>query len=89
MPHNFHASDEVRLNPEMNYFTYGRGRVSFDEIGTIIRLDNDEVIIDFPSHGTWGGLVTEIVHANSKQYSKYKKNLEGIINLKPVSRIFN
>ena len=88
MPHDFHAGYRVRLNPEIDDFAYGRGGVEFDEIGTIIRLDGDEVIIDFPSHGSWGGLVTEIIHANSR-YSKYKKNLEGIINLKPVSKIFS
>lgn len=57
----FKIGDRVRLNSKITSFNYGRGGVSYDEIGKIISSKDHVVNVNFPSHNLWRGLVDEIV----------------------------
>lgn len=55
--------DKVKLNPKIQNFKLGRAGVSYEEIGTVLRIakDREGVTIDFPSHSCWQGLEKELI----------------------------
>lgn len=57
----FKTGDKVKLNPEIENFKYGRGDVLFNEVGIIKKIEDEEVIVDFPSLSSWCGLISEII----------------------------
>lgn len=61
----FKIGDSVRLNKNKKEFRYGRGPVSYEEVGTIERIDKDEYVVKFPSHSCWNGKEEELVLATS------------------------
>ena len=56
----FKIGDSVRLNKNKKEFKYGRGFVSYKEVGTIERLDKDKYVVNFPSHSCWNGKEEEL-----------------------------
>lgn len=56
----FRVGDRVRLNKNKKEFKYGRGPVSYEEVGTIERIDKDEYVVKFPSHSCWNGKEEEL-----------------------------
>lgn len=61
----FRVGDRVRLNKNKKEFKYGRGPVSYEEVGTIERIDKDEYVVKFPSHSCWNGKEEELELATS------------------------
>lgn len=59
----FKVGNKVKLNKKIEKFKHGRGAVTYEEIGTISRIDGNEVRIDFPNLHCWDGLLKEIVPA--------------------------
>lgn len=57
----FKVGDKVQLNPDCKSFKFGKGGVEFGEVGEISTLNNEAVIIKFPSHNSWSGLTREII----------------------------
>ena len=56
----FKIGDRVRLNRNKKEFYYFRGGVSYDEIGTIEKIDTDKYTVNFPSHSCWHGKEDEL-----------------------------
>ena len=55
------VGDKVRLNPSMP-FKYGKGEVSFDEVGEINEVTTGgEIFIDFPRNTLWLGVPKEVI----------------------------
>lgn len=95
----FRVGDRVRVNGNVTRPYYQWGSIDHEEIGIITRIidnvdnpDNTRLVIDFPAHPDWSGIPSEMVNLdinnNNIIKKSYKKNLDGIINLKPVSSIF-
>lgn len=58
----FKIGDKVKLNPEISDFKYGRGKVTYDEIGEIIKLVGvDDYYVEFPYHEHWHGRGNDVV----------------------------
>ena len=58
----FKVGDKVKLNPEISDFKYGRGKVTYDEIGEIIKLVGvDDYYVEFPNHEHWHGRGNDVV----------------------------
>ena len=58
----FKIGDKVKLNPEISDFKYGRGKVTYDEIGEIIKLVGvDDYYVEFPNHEHWHGRGNDVV----------------------------
>ena len=67
--------DKVKLNKNVEKFTYGRGLVGYDEIGKITRLDRcGDIIVDFPTHPIWSGLKEELVLVGRQKFFKKLPN---------------
>lgn len=84
---DFKVGDKVRLNKNIKEFKYGRGFVSYGEIG-IIKIINtiyQEIRVDFPSCEGWKGLKKELilVSSNSKKtfFKKLPNNYTGTIEV--------
>ena len=75
--------DKVKLNKNVEKFTYGRGLVGYDEIGTIIKIDRDkDIIVDFPTLRGWMGLEEELVLVDKKKFfKKLPNNFTGTIEV--------
>ena len=72
----FKIGDKVKLNKNIKDFRYGRAGVSYEEIGTIIRINKYRNTVDFPSHASWDGTVEELVLAKYT-YEDLKKSPIG------------
>lgn len=78
----FKVGDKVKLNPEISDFTYGRGKVGYDEIGEIIQLVGvDNYYVEFPNHEHWHGHANDVVLVD--EVIEYIRN--DIITLKAVN----
>ena len=77
------VGDKVKLNENVKEFTYGKGRVSYDEIGEIIKIDrNEDIIVNFPTHHRWIGLEKELVLVGrQKFFKKLPNNFTGTIEV--------
>lgn len=60
----FKVGDKVRLNREVADFKYGKGDVSYEEIGKITRITSEHITVDFPCNRGWWGLETELVNVD-------------------------
>ncbi len=60
----FKVGDKVRLNKNKAGYTFGRGYVKYDEIGTFKSFDGSHYTVDFPSHHDWKGSGNDCVLAN-------------------------
>lgn len=72
----FKIGDKVKLNKNIKDFRYGRAGVSYEEIGTIIRINKYRNTVDFPSHASWDGTEEELVLAKYT-YEDLKKSPIG------------
>lgn len=72
----FKVGDRVRLNRRVKEFKYIRGDVSYDDIGTIEEVcDNDEYEVKFPSYSancTWSVLGSELRLVERAKENKVK-----------------
>ena len=77
------AGDKVKLNNNVKEFTYGKGFVSYDEIGKIMRFNTcGDVIVDFPTKYGWTGLEEELVLVDKKKFfKKLPNNFTGTIEV--------
>ena len=75
--------DKVKLNKNVEKFTYGRGLVGYDEIGKITRLDRcGDIIVDFPTQRGWMGLKEDLVLVDKKKFfKKLPNNFTGTIEV--------
>ena len=75
--------DKVKLNKNVEKFTYGRGLVSYDEIGKITRFDRcGDIIVDFPTQRGWMGLKEDLVLVDKKKFfKKLPNNFTGTIEV--------
>lgn len=75
--------DKVKLNKNVKEFTYGKGFVSYDEIGKIMRFNIcGDVIVDFPTKYGWKGLEKELVLVGrQKFFKKLPNNFTGTIEV--------
>ena len=83
---DFKVGDEVILNKKIKDFKYGRGFVSYDEIGIIKGINEyQEIIVDFLSCEDWRGLKKELilVSQNSKKtlFKKLPNDYTGTIEV--------
>lgn len=76
MSFKFKVGDKVKLNKNIKDFRYGRAGVSYEEIGTIIRINKYRNTVDFPSHASWDGTEEELVLAKYT-YEDLKKSPIG------------
>lgn len=72
----FKIGDKVKLNKNIKDFRYGRAGVSYEEIGTIIRINKYRNTVDFPSHASWDGTEEELELAEYT-YEDLKKSPIG------------
>ena len=78
----FKIGDKVKLNKNIKNFKYGRGLVSYDEIGKIIETDGKELSVMFPSHNCWAGLEKELELVNKGMFfKKLPNNYTGTIEV--------
>lgn len=56
----FKVGDKVILNKEIKNFRYNRAGVSYEEIGTIEKIDADIYTVNFPSLNCWFGEEKEL-----------------------------
>ena len=77
------VGDKVKLNKNIKEFTYGKGRVSYDEIGKITNFNIDgDVIVNFPTKYGWKGLEEELVLVGKKKFfKKLPNNFTGTIEV--------
>lgn len=70
------VGDKVKLNKNVKSFNYGKGIVSYDEIGEILSIsyDNKSVYVNFPSHREWHGLEKELVLIKEGKFFKTLPN---------------
>ena len=69
------VGDKVKLNKNVKEFTYGKGIVNYDEIGTITRFDRcGDIIVDFPTQHGWMGLKEDLVLVDKKKFFKKLPN---------------
>ena len=75
--------DKVKLNKNVEKFTYGRGLVGYDEIGKITRFDRcGDIIVDFPTQRGWMGLKEDLVLVDKKKFfKKLPNNFTGTIEV--------
>ena len=75
--------DKVKLNKNVEKFTYGKGLVGYDEIGKITRFDKcGDIIVDFPTHRGWMGLKEDLVLVDKKKFfKKLPNNFTGTIEV--------
>ena len=83
---DFKVGDKVILNKKIKDFKYGRGFVSYDEIGIIKGINEyQEIIVDFLSCEDWRGLKKELilVSQNSKKtfFKKLPNDYTGTIEV--------
>lgn len=80
------VGDKVKLNENVKKFKYGKGRVGYDEIGTIIKFNKygyKGICVDFPSCCDWLGLEEEVVLVDRKKFfKKLPNNFTGTIEVK-------
>lgn len=80
------VGDKVKLNKNIERFKYGKGSISYDEIGTIIeftRYGNKGICVAFPSCCDWIGLEEELVLVNKEKFfKKLPNNFTGTIEVK-------
>ena len=77
----FKVGDKVKLNPELSYFTHGRGNVKCDEIGEIIQLVGvNDYYVEFPNHEHWRGRGNDVVLVDEVD----NLSVEGEFTLKAV-----
>lgn len=82
----FKVGDKVILNKKIKDFKYGRGFVSYDELGIIKGINEyQEIIVDFLSCDDWRGLEKELilVSSNSKKifFKKLPNDYTGTIEV--------
>lgn len=72
----FKVGDKVKLNKNINSFTYGKAGVSYEEIGIITYVKEDKYTVKFPSHCSWNGTKEELILAKYT-YEDLKKSPIG------------
>ena len=77
------VGDKVKLNKNVEKFTYGRDLVGYDEIGKITRFDRcGDIIVDFQTQHGWKGLEEELVLVDKKKFfKKLPNNFTGTIEV--------
>ena len=51
------VGDKVKLNENIKEFKYGQASVSYDELGTIIKIDGyKDIYVNFPTLNGWIGI---------------------------------
>lgn len=72
----FKIGDKVILNKKIKDFKYGRGFVSYDELGIIKGINEyQEIIVDFLSCDDWRGLEKELILVSSNSKKTFFKKL--------------
>lgn len=72
----FKVGDKVILNKKIKDFKYGRGFVSYDELGIIKGINEyQEIIVDFLSCDDWRGLEKELILVSSNSKKTFFKKL--------------
>ena len=67
--------DKVKLNKKVKEFKHGKGSVSYDEIGKIIKINiYGHIIVDFPTNHSWIGLEKELVLVGRQKFFKKLPN---------------
>ena len=65
----FKIGDKVKLNPDCEGFMYGRGIIYDGEVGKIVKINGNEVGVNFSWYDEkhpWSGLASEIVFAEEE-----------------------
>lgn len=58
----FKVGDKVRLNPNKDEYTYGKGTVLYTDVGEIKGIwDNDTIYVYFPGRAYWKGKEDDLV----------------------------
>ena len=57
----FKVGDKVRLNPNKDGYTYGKGNVLYTDVGEIIYKFNDDIMVNFPNKPDWLGKADDLV----------------------------
>ena len=79
---NLKVGDKVKLNKEIKNFKYGRSTVSYDEIGVIKDMGPSRILVNFPSHHYWLGLIQELVSVSKeKHFKSLPNNYTGTIEI--------
>lgn len=71
---NLKVGDKVKLNKKIKKFQHGRGGVSYDEIGVVKDMGPSRIIVNFPSHYNWLGLIQELVSVSKGNHFKSLPN---------------
>lgn len=58
----FKVGNKVRLNPDKDEFTHGKGSVLYTDVGEITAMfDNDIIFVNFPDNPDWLGKADDLV----------------------------
>ena len=69
------VGDKVKLNENIKEFKYGQASVSYDELGTIIKIDGyKDIYVNFPTLNGWVGLEKELVLVKKEKFFKKLPN---------------
>ena len=69
------VGDKVKLNENIKEFKYGQASVSYDELGTIIKIDRQkDIYVNFPTLNGWTGLEKELVLVKKEKFFKKLPN---------------
>lgn len=76
----FKAGDKVKLNENVKKFEYGRGGVSYDEIGKVTDTSGGIINVDFPTLYGWGGLEKELELVENLTISQLQSEIDKLSN---------
>ena len=69
------VGDKVKLNENIKEFKYGQASVSYDELGTIIKIDGyKDIYVNFPTLNGWIGIEKELVLVKKEKFFKKLPN---------------
>mgnify|MGYP001302655222 CR=1 FL=1 len=76
----FKVGDKVKLNENVKKFEYGRGGVSYDEIGKVTDTSGGIINVDFPTLYDWGGLEKELELVENLTISQLQSEIDKLSN---------
>lgn len=76
----FKAGDKVKLNENVKKFEYGRGGVSYDEIGKVTDTSGGIINVDFPTLYGWKGLEKELELVENLTISQLQSEIDKLSN---------
>lgn len=76
----FKVEDKVKLNKNVKKFKYGRGGVSYDEIGKVTDTSCGIINVDFPTLYGWDGLEKELELVENLTISQLQSEIDKLSN---------